>query len=85
MNEELQTALDAATVFTQTAALMIANMLAETRGVAYLMSRYKLGEAISSELGDTNFGREWVRSQLRDIRALVAKIDASGGSAGGRA
>jgi hypothetical protein len=85
VSPDLKAAIDAATAFTRESALMIATMPVETRGIAYHIAQYKLAEALRRELGDTDISRKLVRSQLADIRELVAKIDASGGAVGGRA
>jgi hypothetical protein len=83
LSPDLKAAIDAATTFTRQSALMIATMPEETRGIAYLIAQHKLGEAIRVEMGDTDLARKLVRSQMADIRELVAKIDASRGAAGG--
>jgi hypothetical protein len=85
MGNDLQTALKSATAFVREAALMIATMSSETRGVAYHIARVKLGDAIRAEIGDSDVGDQLVKSQMAEVRALVAKIDASGGADGGRA
>jgi hypothetical protein len=84
MGNDLQIALRSATAFTREAALMIASMPAETRGIAYHIALVKLGVAIRTELGDTDIAHGLVRSQMKHIRELVEKIDALGGARGGR-
>jgi hypothetical protein len=85
VSSELRAVNDAATAFTRRTALSIATMAPDTRIVAFHIAQHELDKAIREILGESPLGRDWLMAQMADIRALVAKIDASGGAAGGRA
>ena len=85
MSPELQEVNEAAAAFTRGTALSIATMASDTRIVAFHIAQHELDTAMRVILGESPLGRDWLMAQMADIRALVAKIDASGGSAGARA
>jgi hypothetical protein len=76
-------AVGGAAAFTRRTALSIATMAPDTRIVPFHIAQHELDKAIRAILGESPLGREWLMAQMADIWALVAKIDASGGSPGG--
>jgi hypothetical protein len=55
---------DTAAAFTRKAALMVATTPTQGRAFAFAVIERDFDEAIMEVIGDREFGREWLRSQM---------------------